>query len=264
MSITVTPTILARGKIIGGLREIHASLALSGTYDATAKIALTPAQFGLGTLDDISFMDACASGFVPQYDRTNTRFSLYRSEPAGTAANESTHTHAVALDSGASAAGSSHNHAFTGTAPVTSLDLATPAFAGTGLTAAGQVMTTTDNQTMTLNQCAGMWLIPATQATPPMLILSNTAVAGAPAVLTVQGAAATDAGAYKIVKGLAPVGANTAEATHTHGAGTLADAASGAGAAHTHAITGTGAALNEVDNGVNVGSLTLRVVAYGV
>ncbi len=98
---------------------------------------------------------------------------------------------------------------FTGTSPTGSLNLATPAFSGTGLTAAGQVMTTTDNQTMTLNQCAGMWLIPATGATPPMLILSNTAVAAAPAVLTVQGAAATDAGAYKIVKSLTPIGTVT-------------------------------------------------------
>jgi hypothetical protein len=95
---------------------------------------------------------------------------------------------------------------FTGTAPAGSLNLATPAFSGTGLTAAGQAMTTTDNQTMTLNQCAGMWLIPATGATPPMLILSNTAVTAAPAVLTVQGSAATDAGAYKIVKSISPVG----------------------------------------------------------
>lgn len=95
---------------------------------------------------------------------------------------------------------------FTGTSPLSALNLATPAFSGTGLTAAGQVMTTTSTHTMTLNECAGMWLIPATGATPPMLILSNTAVTGAAAVLTVQGAAATDAGAYKIVKSLTPVG----------------------------------------------------------
>jgi len=80
------------------------------------------------------------------------------------------------------------------------LNLAAPAFSGTGLTAAGQVITTTDNQTMTLNQAAGMWLISATGATPPNLIVSNTAVTAAPAVLTVAGAASTDAGAYKIVR----------------------------------------------------------------
>lgn len=139
------------------------------------------------------------------------------------------------------AAGASHNHAFTGTDPVGSLNLATPAFSGTGLTAAAQVMTTTDNQTMTENQCAGMWLIPAAGASAPMLILSNTAVTDAPAVLTVQGIAATDAGAYKIVKSLAPVGTNAAEATHTHAItttsslGTIIDVKSN--------VTGTGAGV---------------------
>jgi hypothetical protein len=87
------------------------------------------------------------------------------------------------------------------------LNLATPVFSGTGTTAAGQVITTTDNQTMTLNQCAGMWLIQATGATPPNLILSNTAVTGAPAVLTVQGSANTDAGTYKIVQNTSGTGA---------------------------------------------------------
>lgn len=87
------------------------------------------------------------------------------------------------------------------------LNLSTPVFSGTGTTAAGQVITTTDNQTMTLNQCAGMWLIQATGATPPNLILSNTAVSGAPAVLTVQGSANTDAGTYKIVQSTPGTGA---------------------------------------------------------
>lgn len=98
------------------------------------------------------------------------------------------------------------SQAFTGTAPTSGFNHATPAFTGTGLTAAGQAMTTTDNQTMTLNQCAGMLLLAATATTPPMYIVSNTAVTAAPAVLTVIGAAATDAGAYKIVKALTPVG----------------------------------------------------------
>ncbi len=110
------------------------------------------------------------------------------------------------------AGGTAAAQTFTGTAPISSLNLATPAFSGTGLTAAGQVITTTDVQTMTLNQCAGMWLISATGATPPNLILSNTAVTAAVAVLTVQGAASTDAGAYKIVKHLTPVGTNATSA----------------------------------------------------
>jgi hypothetical protein len=94
------------------------------------------------------------------------------------------------------------------------LNLATPAFSGTGCAAAGQVITTTDNQTMTLNQCAGMFfLYTGAGAKPPVVILSNTAVTGAQAVLTVQGVASTDAGTYKIVQGVT---------AHTHSTGASA------------------------------------------
>ncbi|MDX1902138.1 MAG: hypothetical protein SFW66_09100 [Gammaproteobacteria bacterium] len=122
--------------------------------------------------------------------------------------------------------GTASAQTFTGSA--SALNLASPDFSGTGLTAVGQVLTTTDNQTMTLNQCAGRWLVKGTGATPPNLILSNTAVTGAPAVLTVQGAASTDAGTYKIVS-IIPVGTN---ATSSVGAG------------------------SQVSNGTNLSSLT--------
>lgn len=113
---------------------------------------------------------------------------------------------------GTTAAGSAHTHTFTGDAPTTAT---TEAFTGTGFATAGQVVTTTDNQTMTLNQCAGMWLITATQA--PCLIESNTAVTGAPAVLTVYGLApTTDAGTYKILRAPTPAGSNANESAHTH------------------------------------------------
>lgn len=134
---------------------------------------------------------------------------------------------------------------FTGTSPSTALNLASPAFSGTGLTAAGQVITTTSTHTMTLNECAGMWLISATGTTPPNLILSNTAVTAAAAVLTVQGSANTDAGAYKIVKPTTPAGTNS---TSTAAAQTF---------------TGTAVAegvLNEVDNATDISSLTAVVL----
>lgn len=99
--------------------------------------------------------------------------------------------------------------AFTGTA---STAAETEAFTGTGFATAGQVVTTSDNYTLTLNQCANMWLITATQA--PCLIVSNTAVAGAPAVLTVFGLAPTTAAeAYKILNAPTPAGS---VASHTH------------------------------------------------
>lgn len=98
---------------------------------------------------------------------------------------------------------------FTGTAPTAAEAVA---FSGTGFTTSGQVVTTSDNQTMTLNQCANMWLITATHA--PCLIVSNTAVTGAPAVLTVFGAApATTAEGYKILKAPTPAGSVS---SHTH------------------------------------------------
>lgn len=96
------------------------------------------------------------------------------------------------------------------TAAVTPVNV-TPVFTGTGCAASGQVITTTDNQTMTLNQCAGMLFV--SNGTPGnfAVILSNTAVTGAPAVLTVAGFAQTAAGAYKIF-----TGATLATAAHTH------------------------------------------------
>ena len=98
---------------------------------------------------------------------------------------------------------------FTGSEPVAAT---ADKFTGTGFATAGQVVTTSGVQTMTLNQCAGMWLITATQA--PCLILSNTAVVGAVAVLTVMGLAPTTAAeAYKILRAPTPAGS---VAGHTH------------------------------------------------
>lgn len=98
---------------------------------------------------------------------------------------------------------------FTGTASTAAEAVA---FSGTGFATVGQVVTTSDNQTMTLNQCANMWLITATHA--PCLIVSNTAVSGAPAVLTVFGEAPpTTAEAYKILKAPTPAGSVS---SHTH------------------------------------------------
>lgn len=253
-AITVT-TVTERGRTKTSNKwVIVADVVFSGTY-ATNGFYLNKSTtshtdcakiFGLNVVDAIIPTDAAEGGYTYSYEPATKKILMYF--PL------SVHTHAVALDGGASAAGASHNHAYTGTAPLGDLNLATPAFSGTGLTAAGQVITTTDNQTMTLNQCAGMWLLAATGATPPMLILSNTAVAPAPAVLTVQGAAGTDAGAYKIVKDLTPVGTNTAEATHTHAWGTLADAASAAS---------TAAVGTEITAATNVGTRTLTMVVIG-
>jgi len=155
---------------LGNKWGVFADVVIS-TY-AQGGAILTAAQFGLVALEQVLIEAPARDGYLVSYIPSTKGLIVY--QPRG------------------------------------NLNLATPAFSGVGLTAAGQVMTTTDNQTMTLNQCAGMWLIPVTGATPPMLILSNTAVTGAPAVLTVQGAAGTNAGTYKIVS---TAGANSGMAT---------------------------------------------------
>ncbi len=84
-----------------------------------------------------------------------------------------------------------------------SINYAAPVFSGTGQSSSGQVITTTDTQTMTADQCAGMWFVSATHG--PYLIASNTAVTGASAVLTTYGTApTTDGGTYKILRSTTP------------------------------------------------------------
>lgn len=122
--------------------------------------------------------------------------------------------------SGTSGAGSAHTHAFTGTAPS---GAETNATTGTGYATSGQVVTTTENFTATLNQYAGHWLL--VQGEAPCLIDSHPAVTGAPLVLTVFGLAPpTGATAYRILRAPTPAGTNANESSHTHGAGTFAGA----------------------------------------
>ena len=206
----------------GNRRGVFATVTMSGSY-STGGDTVTAASFGLVTIDEIEVMSQPA-GYVLEFDKTNLKIKAYRTAtltPAGTVAAPT----------------------FTGTAPITGLNYATPAFTGTGLTASGQAMTTTDAQTMTVNQCAGMFLLAATAATPPMLIVSNTAVTAAAAVLTVIGAAATDAGAYKVLKTLTPIGTNSAP--------TLTGTAT------------TAAALAEVGSTVSLSAVVARVFVIG-
>lgn len=278
---------------IGNKKMVRGKIAFDSSYP-TGGEPFTPNNMGLSIVENF-FVVSNEGGYAFDYDYSNQKlkvFDVSGGALSGSIAAEAAHTHAVALDGGVSDATSGGTPAgtnassavtgtgtFVGTAPTGDLNLAVPAFSGIGLTAAGQVMTTTDNQTMAVNECSGMWLLAATGATPPMLIMSNTEVTVAPAVLTVIGAAATDAGAYRIVKALIPVGSVTALsgtaagqtfsgsalATHTHGPGSLADAASGVGSSHTHTATLSGvSALVEVPNATNLSSLNaVEYVAIG-
>jgi len=181
----------------GSEKKVIGTFAFDASYP-TGGETISSSKLGLSQINRIEVQPEQGYEFSIDYtDAFNAKVLVY-----GTAAGTSGAT----------------TPTFTGTSPTASLNLATPAFAGTGLTAAGQVITTTSTHTMALNECAGMWLISATGATPPNLILSNTAVNAAAAVLTVQGSANTDAGAYKIVKSLTPIGVVSSH-THTTGAG---------------------------------------------
>lgn len=136
---------------------------------------------------------------------------------SGATAQASTAAGAATGSDGTGASGGTAP-AFTGDSPTTAVQDYIPQ-GGTGFATAGQVVTTTENKTMALNELAGSLFIGAT--TPPCLILSNTAVNNAPGVLTMYGAApATDAGTYKILRAPNPTGT---VASHTH-----------TGPAHTH------------------------------
>lgn len=215
---------------------VTATIAFDSSYP-TGGESIRAVDFGLATITSVNVRPtgAAAGGAGYIYDATiasdgtTANILLYRSAgftPAGT--------------NGTSAV--TGTGTFTGTAPTAALNIATPAFSGTGQSSTGQVITTTDNQTMTLNQCAGMWFVSATHG--PYLIASNTAVTGAAAVLTIVGTApTTDAGAYQILKALTPVG--------------TVSALSGTAAAQTFTGTAVSAGvLVEVGAATNLSALT--------
>lgn len=154
---------------------VSGKFAFDSSYAAGGEV-ITPAEIGLSEIE--SLICAGGEGYQVCYTLSDGKLHVYGASGGGTP----TGTNASSAVAG-------------------QLNIGTPAFAGTGYATAGQVVTTTDNQTMTENQCAGMWLIGADPTEPPVLIVSNTAVTGAPAVLTCIGVPpVTAAGAYKIVK----------------------------------------------------------------
>jgi len=223
--MAIKVTLLKDGNdIFGGRNRIqHASIDLDSSYP-TGGYPLAPsyffgAQAKAANIWNVLFGDAGTTGggaYRFYYDIPNGKLMAYWAAPVGT----------IAAPTFTGAAGKVVNN--------------TPAFTGTGLTAAGQVLTTTDNQTMTLNQCAGMILISAT-GNAAVEIASNTAVTGAPAVLTVVGKATTDAGVYSIFTGVTPTGTNSAPA-----------------------FTGTAGAFVQVANATNLSAVVgLRMTIFG-
>ena len=255
-------------------KKVETTFALDASYPNPAGYPLLASTFGLSRFNRIEA--ETTSGYVFQiiYGSGNTSAALHALEAPGGGGGGVT-----GATSAGTPAGTNGTSAVTGTGagsvtPLgsngrSSLDLAAPIFSGTGLTAAGQVITTTDNQTMALNACAGMWLISATGATSPNLILSNTATTLTPAVLTVQGSANTDAGAYSIVNNASQLftGASSAVTVSSLSGTAAAQTFSGSAlATHTHTVSGSSTAgpLVETANATDLSAITnINVTIYG-
>lgn len=216
----------------GSQFKVRGTLTFDNSY-LTGGESLSAALLGLDRIEEVDFEDSMGytfDGIIAAGGASALVKAYYTAGGSGTIATVSAGTPA-------------------GTNSATKLNLATPAFSGTGFATAGQEITTADNQTMAaVDTAAGMYFYcPADAAVAPVLILSNTIVAGAPAVLTVQGIApATNAGAYKIVQNV--------PATFT----------GAALAVHGHTLTGTSTgALTEVTNATNLSAVVIDFEVYG-
>lgn len=240
----------------GSQLKVDGLMTFSSTY-ATGGEAVTAAQLGLSMIQDMNIEDSGGYLYdcIIAADKLSAKIKVYTTGAAGTSGATSGGTPAQSAGvSLASTSGGTPAGSITGR-----LDLAVPAFSGTGHSTAGQVVTTDQNQTMTLNQCAGMWLVDTSSVTSaPVLILSNTAVAGAPAVLTVQGVptATNNASTWQIVTLGAATFVGSALAAHTH---VVTQATYSALATHTHT---TGAAAGTEFSGTL--SVAVNFQASGV
>jgi len=240
-------------------------LQLDASYP-TGGYSLPATQFSLSVLNSMQL--STVNGDLLAYNYSTQKLMAFTA--AGGAGGSTGAT------SGGTPTGTNGTSAVTGTGAGTvtptgstlssAINMAFPQFTGVGLTAVGQVITTTDNQTMGVDQCAGMWLISATGSTPPNLILSNTAVTGAPAVFTVQGAALTDAGAYQVVNNAGPafVGAPSAVTVSSLSGTAAAQVFTGDPlGTHTHTVAAGAGGLVEVANATDLSSVVANYIAMG-
>jgi len=120
----VTASVTDFGREQTELRN-RATVTLSASYSTNGEV-ITAAQVGLTKITAVRITEQPA-GYTIEWDQTNLKFKAYWAGAVaahthavaidgGATSTENAHTHAIALDSGNSAAGSSHNHAFTGTA----------------------------------------------------------------------------------------------------------------------------------------------------
>lgn len=239
MAVTQTADALFRR---GGTNNygVTTLLNLDSSY-TTGGYLLKATDFALSQFQSI--LCESVGGYTFQVNISTDRATarLIVNQGSGGTTGSTTAVNATSAVTGTAAA-----QTFSGLGANSAVNIAGPFKTGTGQSSAGQVITTTDNQTMTLNQCAGMWFVSATHG--PYLIESNTAVTGAPAVLTIVGTApTTDAGTYQILTGVTPAGTNSTSAV-------TATAAAQIQTAHTHSVSA--AAETEVPNGTNLSTVT--------
>lgn len=103
--MSVTATLVKRFKTGNGFIAL-VDLAFDSSYPTGGEAITVP---GLAAINEIYFPQV--SGYLFEYDKANKKVKVYTPTGAGNA-----HTHAVALDTGVSAAGAAHTHVFTGTA----------------------------------------------------------------------------------------------------------------------------------------------------
>lgn len=102
----------------GNVRLAMGTIAMSDSY-ATGGDALTVLATyfsGVGALKTLAILNQ-PSGYILEY--VSNKVKAYLPSGSPTLSGEATHTHEVILDTGASGAGDSHNHAFTGSALAT-------------------------------------------------------------------------------------------------------------------------------------------------
>jgi hypothetical protein len=283
--LSITTTLVKRFKMGNGYAAV-ADIAFDDSYPTGGEALTIP---GLTVIDEVLFPQI--SGYLFEYDRTNKKIKVYT--PVGTA---SAHTHAVALDGGASAAPSATaaltvNQAIplagiqdditaSGTVYIGPADNAenenediafivpaagkiTGLYAnlGTACGGSGEDTKKIDLTVRVNGEDSDITCSLAADAVSSSDVAHEAAVSAGNKVTDKCVAAASIAAADLNLSLLYQITAGTSEAptaTHTHGPGTLAASASASGGALS------AAAASEVANEGNLEALTaVRIVAFG-
>jgi hypothetical protein len=283
--MTVAATLVKRLKFNNGL-AVFADLVFDDSYPTGGEALTIP---GLTVINEVYFPQV--AGYLFEYDKTNKKVKVYT--PVGTA---SAHTHAVALDTGVSAVPSATaaltvnqaipfagiqgavtaggtkyigptdnaenaNEDIAFIAPAAGKIIGMYATLGTACGAAEEAAKKIDLTVRVDGVDSPVTCSLAADAVSSNDTAHEIAVAAGNKVTIKSVAAAAIAGADLNICLLYQITAGTSAAptaAHTHGPGTLADAASASGGALS------AAAASEVANAGNLSALTaVRIIAFG-